>query len=52
MFYRIKEASTWAGVGLVATSLSALIASNGTDVHAWAGIAGGLAAIVLREGPR
>lgn len=52
MFSRLKEASTWAGLGLVATSLSACIASKGTDVQAWAGLAGGLAAIVLREGQR
>lgn len=47
---RLKEPSTWAGVGLIFTALAQIIASKGTDQQAWAQAAAGVAAVALREG--
>lgn len=48
----VKEPSTWAGIGLVAQSIGLLIASNGADGTAWAGLMAGLVAIFRSEAPK
>lgn len=46
---RLKQPSTWAGLGLIMHAVAALITSKGTDPQAWAGIAAGVVAVVLNE---
>ena len=46
---RLKQPSTWAGLGLILQAIGALIASKGTDAQAWAALAGGVGAVVLNE---
>jgi hypothetical protein len=46
---RIKEASTWAGIGLLAQGIAQAITSKGLDPTAWATIVGGLFAVVVKE---
>lgn len=47
---RVKEPSTWAGLGWVFSGISTLIASKGTDGAGWAQLAAGLGAVFMREG--
>lgn len=46
---RIKEPSTWAGIGLVVQGLFLLFATKGGDANAWATIGAGFSAIFLAE---
>ncbi len=46
---RIKEPSTWAGLGVVMTAIGQLIASGGVDPTAWVAVLGGIFAIWKRE---
>ena len=45
----IKQPSTWAGMGLVANAIAALVATGGADVPAWAQLIGGLCAMFISE---
>lgn len=45
---RIKEPSTWAGIGLIAQSVATLLADP-SNVQAWASLATGVAAVMIRE---
>jgi hypothetical protein len=46
---RIKEPSTWAGVGLLIQGAVSLWISKGTDVTAWGTVGAGVSAIIMRE---
>lgn len=46
---RIKEPSTWAGIGLLIQGLFQLYASKGGDNSAWATVGAGFGAIFLAE---
>lgn len=46
---RLKEPSTWAGLGIVAHSVAMLLASSGGDASAWAGLFAGISATVMSE---
>lgn len=46
---RMKEASTWAGLGLIMPAIGEVIA-NPKNMMAWASIVGGVVAIIKREG--
>jgi len=46
---RMKEPSTWAGIGLIFQGVAQAIASKGTDATAWATIVGGMAAVLVKE---
>ncbi len=52
IIYRLREPSTWAGMGLICQSLAALLASKGADPQAWAGALAGAAAVLMKEGAR
>lgn len=45
---RIKEPSTWAGIGLIAQAVATLLSDPG-NVQAWASLAAGVAAVIVRE---
>lgn len=45
---RIKEPSTWAGIGLVAQAVASLLADP-RNVQAWASLITGVAAVLIRE---
>lgn len=47
---RIKEPSTWAGLGLLCQGVAQLIASKGGDGQAWSTVATGMLAVFVREG--
>jgi|GEM_PF-4098073 hypothetical protein len=46
---RLKEPSTWAGIGLVIQGAVQAYATGGADMAAWATIAAGMAAIIKPE---
>lgn len=46
---RLKQPSTWAGLGLIFQALAGLIASKGTDPQAWATVAAGVGAVIINE---
>lgn len=46
---RLKEPSTWAGIGLVIQGVFQLITSKGGDASAWGTIGAGFGAIFLPE---
>ena len=46
---RIKEPSTWAGLGLVCHALSLLMASGGKDGAAWGQLVAGVVAVAAKE---
>lgn len=46
---RLKEPSTWAGLGVIAHALTMLIATGGADAAAWVQVAGGVAAMAMPE---
>lgn len=46
---RIKEPSTWAGLGLLCQGIAALVSSKGADATAWASIIGGVSAVLMPE---
>lgn len=46
---RIKEPSTWAGLGLIFQGIGQLVASKGADMSGWASVWGGVAAVFIRE---
>lgn len=47
---RMREPSTWAGVGLLLQGLAQIVASQGQDATAWATMGAGLVAIARPEG--
>lgn len=47
---RMKEPSTWAGLGLIAQGVAQLLASKGLDVAGWTSLSAGLLAVFKREG--
>lgn len=47
---RLSEPSTWAGVGVIANSIAALLATSGTDASAWAALFAGVIAAAKPEG--
>ena len=46
---RLKEPSTYAGLGLLLHGIAGLIASKGTDGQAWGTVAAGIGAVFLPE---
>jgi len=46
---RLKEPSTYAGLGLLLHGVVGLITSKGTDVQAWGTVGAGLGAVFLPE---
>lgn len=49
---RVREPSTWAGLGLLCQGVADLITSRGGDGQAWATVFAGVAAVFVREGGR
>jgi len=47
---RLKEPSTWAGVGVIAHAITMLFASRGGDAMAWTQLVAGVAAVAMPEG--
>jgi len=47
---RIKEPSTWAGIGLLVQGVVQIVISKGVDSSAWATAAAGFGAVFLPEG--
>lgn len=46
---RLKEPSTWAGIGIIGHALTLIISSGGNDPVAWGQLLAGIAAVVMPE---
>jgi hypothetical protein len=46
---RLKEASSWAGLGVVGHAVALLVSSGGVDPMAWAQLVAGITAIAIPE---
>jgi hypothetical protein len=46
---RLREPSSWAGLGLLFQGIAQLIASKGADSSGWASVAAGAAAVLMPE---
>lgn len=46
---RLREPSTWAGIGLICTGMGQLLANGGGDGAAWGTIAAGVVAVLKHE---
>lgn len=46
---RLREPSSWAGLGLLFQGIAALVASRGADSAGWASVAAGVAAVLVPE---
>lgn len=46
---RLKEPSTWAGLGIIAHSIAGILATSGSDPASWAGLFAGASAALMSD---